>query len=108
MVRTTIQDEIKDEYTRTMATTDLVISEYLRQQKPEKEEEESWKTAPAWHVPPTEEVTDIETSYQRKDKLDRGSTKSGRTPGAGCAKMPLHITAGCKTLPGRAYMGHHN
>lgn len=50
MVRTTIQDEIKDEYTRTMATTDLVISEYLRQQKPEKEEgkeeEESWKDSP--------------------------------------------------------------
>lgn len=44
MVRTTIQDEIKDEY--FMATTDLVISEYLRQQKPEKEEEESWKDSP--------------------------------------------------------------
>lgn len=57
MVRTTIQDEIKDEYTRTMATTDLVISEYLRQQKPEKEEEESWKDSPCMAC----------TTYRRSD-----------------------------------------
>lgn len=43
-VRTPIEDETKiHEYIGKMAPTDHVLSECLRQQKPEKEEELSWK-----------------------------------------------------------------
>lgn len=42
-----------------MATTDHMLSEYFRQQKPEKEEEQSWKDSMVVHQQ-TEEVAGIE------------------------------------------------
>lgn len=47
------------EYLRNMATTDHMLSEYLRQQKPEKEEEQSWNDCVVVHQQ-TEEVAGIE------------------------------------------------
>lgn len=66
-VRTPIEDETKiHENIGKMAPTDNVLSEYLRQQKPEKEEEQSWKhrRQHGMHHWQIEEVAYIEKSYQ--------------------------------------------
>lgn len=57
-VRTTIQNETTNinEYIRKMAATDHMLSEYIRQQKPEKRRSTGTGTiikgqVPAWNVP---------------------------------------------------------
>uniref|UniRef100_A0A669EZW7 Reverse transcriptase domain-containing protein n=1 Tax=Oreochromis niloticus TaxID=8128 RepID=A0A669EZW7_ORENI len=74
-VSTTVQDETRNihEYITKMAPTDSVLSEYLRQQKPKKEEEgeePSWKDRPlhGMYHRQIEEVADIQKSYQWLDK----------------------------------------
>ena len=74
-VRATVQDETTkiQEYIRKMAPKDELLSEYLRQQKPddaEEEEEPSWRDKPlhGMYHRQIEEVADIKKSYQWLEK----------------------------------------
>uniref|UniRef100_A0A7N8XHF5 Reverse transcriptase domain-containing protein n=1 Tax=Mastacembelus armatus TaxID=205130 RepID=A0A7N8XHF5_9TELE len=74
-VRATIQDETAKihEYIRKMAPSDGILSEYLRQQKPDAEDEEqepSWQDKPlhGMYHRQIQEVADIEKSYRWLEK----------------------------------------
>ena len=74
-IRATVQDETTkiQEYIRKMAPKDELLSEYLRQQKPddaEEEEEPSWRDKPlhGMYHRQIEEVADIKKSYQWLEK----------------------------------------